>query len=132
MNVIILTHDIRAPGSLTPFGNPVNFVVATTAGQLPGRLAPGMWWIVRRDAWQYDERVVSALHTLSAFPDVEMIDPTGLLGGSRYGAERNALADGVRPPLMATDANRRAIDAKLLKTKTTKRRRGPATERNWQ
>lgn len=115
MNVIILTHDIRAPGSLAPFGNPVTFVVATHVEQLPGRLAPGMWWIVRRDAWRYDERVISALHTLSAFPDVEMIDPTGLLGGSRYGVERNATADGVRPPLMATRANRKSIDAKLSK-----------------
>jgi len=82
VNVIILTHDVYAPGSMAAFGNPVNFVVVTTVEQVPGRLAPGTWRIVRRDRWQYDERVINALRQLAAFRDVEMIDPTGLLGGS--------------------------------------------------
>jgi hypothetical protein len=87
VNVIILTHDVLAPGSLAGFGNPVYMIVATTAAQIPGRLAPGRWTIVRRDRWQYDERVLTALRVLAAFPGVEMIDPTGLLGGSRYGLD---------------------------------------------
>jgi hypothetical protein len=87
VNVIILTHDVLVPGSLANFGNPVAMVVATTAAQLPGRLAPGRWTIVRRDRWQYDERTAGALRVLAAFPGVEMIDPTGLLGGSRYGRD---------------------------------------------
>lgn len=45
--------------------------------------------IVRLDSWQYDERVVSALRTADA--QYGLIDPTGLLGGSRYGDERNLL-----------------------------------------
>jgi len=89
VNVIILTHDVYAPGSMAAFGNPVNFVVVTTVEQVPGRLAPGTWRIVRRDRWQYDERVINALRQLAAFRDVEMIDPTGLLGGSRYGFDAN-------------------------------------------
>lgn len=97
MNVIILTHDVCVPGSLTGFGNPVNFAIATTANQLPGRLAPGSWRIVRRDLWQFDERVVSALRMLASFPGVELVDPTGLLGGSQYGVERNAVGSNTVP-----------------------------------
>jgi hypothetical protein len=87
VNVIILTHDVLAPGSLATFGNPVAMVVATTAAQLPGRLAPGRWTIVRLDRWQHDERVLTALRVLAQQPDVELVDPTGLLGGSRYGRD---------------------------------------------
>lgn len=90
----------------------ITLVGGTTAADLPARLTPGMWRVARRDAWQYDERVVSALHALALQPGVEMIDPTGLLGGSRYGIERNALPDGVRPPLMATEKARKAIARK--------------------
>jgi len=61
----------------------------TTSADLPARLTPGMWRIARRDAWQYDAAVVSALHALATQPGVEMIDPTGLLGGSRYGFDIN-------------------------------------------
>lgn len=50
-------------------------------------LISGTWLIMRRDSWQYDERIVTALHQLSARPGVELIDPTGLLGGSRYGRD---------------------------------------------
>lgn len=109
-NVIILTSNITKPGSLAGFENPVAFVIATTATQIPGKLAPGAWRIVRRDSWQYDERVVSALHTLAAQPDVELIDPTGLLGGSRYGY------DGARP-----------TRAPVLANTKTKRQRKPST-----
>jgi hypothetical protein len=49
----------------------------------------GLWRIVRRDSWQYDERVISALHTVRARPDVKLVDPVGLLGGSRYGFDIN-------------------------------------------
>lgn len=48
-------------------------------------LPPGRYRIKRADTWRYDGRVVSALHTLNARADVELVDPTGLLGGSRYG-----------------------------------------------
>lgn len=58
----------------------------------------GTWRIVRCDDWPYDERVVSALHTMAARPGVELIDPTGLLGGSRYGSQRNA-NDGEAAPV---------------------------------
>jgi hypothetical protein len=87
VNVIILTHDVLMPGSLAGFGNPVAMVVATTAAQLPGRLAPGRWTIVRRDRWQHDERALNALRVLAQQPGIELIDPTGLLGGSRYGRD---------------------------------------------
>jgi hypothetical protein len=87
VNVLILTHDVLVPGSLAGFGNPVSMIVATTTAQLPGRLAPGRWTIVRRDRWQHDERVLTALRVLAQHPDVELVDPTGLLGGSRYGRD---------------------------------------------
>lgn len=91
MNVIILTHDVLVPGSLANFGNPCSFAVVTRANQLPGKLAEGTWRIVRRDSWQHDERVVSALRQLAQQPGVELVDPTGLLGGSQYGVERRSL-----------------------------------------
>lgn len=125
MNVIILTHDVREPGSLTGFGNPVSFAVATTANQLPGRLAPGSWRIVRRDLWQFDERVVSALHMLASFPGVELIDPTGLLGGSLYGAERNSI--GTEP----VPFGQGAAGAKVRTTKRSRIDAGDGTERSW-
>ena len=44
----------------------------------------GQWRIVRRDSWVYDERVVGALIVLSGRPGVELVDPTGLIGGSTH------------------------------------------------
>lgn len=48
-------------------------------------ITSGTWRIVRRDDWQHEDRVVNALRQLDARPGVDLIDPTGLLGGSRYG-----------------------------------------------
>jgi len=54
----------------------------------------GTWHVVRTDRWQYDERTITALRQLAQRGGVELIDPTGLLGGSRYGedAERRSIA----------------------------------------
>lgn len=60
----------------------------------------GQWRVTRRDNWVYDARVIAALHTLDARPDVELIDPTGLLGRSRYGDGRNLYEDHRMPVLV--------------------------------
>lgn len=57
-----------------------------TLKEIP-ELPAGRYRVKRADTWRYDGRVVSALHTLNARQDIEIIDPTGLLGGSRYGEQ---------------------------------------------
>lgn len=60
----------------------------------------GQWRVTRRDDWIYDVRVINALHALDARPGVELIDPTGLLGRSRYGEARNLYEDRRMPVLV--------------------------------
>lgn len=56
-----------------------------TADDLPARLSSGTWTIVRRDSWKHDGQVVDALRRLEAPLTVQFVDPSGLLGSSRYG-----------------------------------------------
>ncbi len=49
------------------------------------KIMSGTWRIVRCDDWQYSAQVVDHLRKIGERPGVELIDPTGLLGGSRYG-----------------------------------------------
>jgi hypothetical protein len=52
--------------------------------QLLDHVQSGQWRVLRRDSWRYDEQVISALRSISSRRDVELIDPTGLLGGSTH------------------------------------------------
>ena len=74
MNVITLGNGILA---LNDDGVSVSLPSITS----------GTWRIVRCDDWSHDERVVTALRLLEQRPGVTLVDPTGLLGGSRYGTD---------------------------------------------
>lgn len=103
MNVILLATDAswRRWYAAHPHGNNVEL---PHRGSLATFSDVGTWRIVRLDDWTYDERTISALRTIAARPGVTLVDPTGLLGGSRYGYDGNAPT---RPSVMATVAQRR-------------------------
>lgn len=72
--------------------------------------------IVRLDSWRYDQRVIDALKVAQV--RYGLIDPTGLLGGSQYGAERNSI--GTEPVPFGqglAGATKRAAKAKPFVTK---------------
>lgn len=77
---------LSAPGARAVVGDaPPDVHLVEQLDDLPLQLAPGRWTLIRRDRWLFDQRVVDMLRALSAGPGVELLDPTGLLGGSRYG-----------------------------------------------
>lgn len=78
----------------------------------------GQWRVTRRDDWIYDVRVINTLHALDARSGVELIDPTGLLGRSRYGEARNLYEDRRMPVLV------------LPRTGSTARTRTPRKQRS--
>lgn len=98
MNVIILTSSTYDGNRFIPPGGPRTFVELKDGRDVErlNRKFDGQWRIVRTDRWVFDERVVSALHTLKARMGDRLLDPTGLLGGSRYGAGHSP--DDRKPP----------------------------------
>lgn len=135
MNVIILARDdasVLRPevGAFTIVGRDV----ATGIERLLEHVTTGTWRIARTDRWQYDERVISALHTVRARSGVELIDPTGLLGGTRYGTERNLL-DTTPVPL---GAGSDGVKIRAMRERRRKQRRaatlnprGDGEDRTW-
>lgn len=91
VNVIILARDDASHVLPTEPGAVVVVGVDVAAGleRLRARVTTSSWRILRTDRWHYDTRVIDELRRVGQLPGVELIDPTGLLGGSRYGFDIN-------------------------------------------
>jgi len=99
VNVIVLTGGTYDGDRFIGAPDPSTFLELKTGADAHRlwRVTRGTWRIVRTDRWKYDERVVDALRQLAERPGVELVDPTGLLGGSRAGGRDPDRRDSAAP-----------------------------------
>jgi hypothetical protein len=128
INLLILASTTADPGIARaiaaatgqPEGWSVQWMIWTSDPFCATDVWPDTWRLVRTDRWRHDGRAISALHTVAATPGVKLIDPTGLLGGSRDGYDANRPE---RPPVLAA--------SKTVRAHAPRKRTNRGTDRTW-